>query len=121
MWTLYLGTSFTCPTDQSNYQSIDGGCYYFEAQSFQYQEAQDNCGTKFQGGRLFEPRSISINDKVAQAAFVALGSVQFWLGLADEATEGLYDLSYRLLRSRFDINTSHHLSISVKLHSGRFK
>ena len=69
---LFLGfLEMSCPTFNSSYSLINGSCYYFEAQSLNYENAQTNCDGKFgigiQSG-LFEPRNMHTNQLVAAEA-----------------------------------------------------
>jgi hypothetical protein len=41
----------SCPTLNSSYSLINGSCYYFEAQSLNYESAQTNCNEKFGIGK----------------------------------------------------------------------
>ena len=43
-----------CPTNEANYRSIEEVCYYFATDLLNYEKSQENCATKFPGGRLFE-------------------------------------------------------------------
>ena len=50
-----------CPTSKPNYRSIENRCYYFETTFKSYEDAKQNCNTKFPQGKLFEPKSLSSN------------------------------------------------------------
>ena len=61
----------------------------------EWQEAQDNCQDKFDSasGRLFEPRSTTMNLAVWKAADElggAQGDGSFWLGITDLKEQGTY-------------------------------
>ena len=44
---------------------FDGRCIYFETQKFDYENAQQNCATKFpSGGKIFEPMTKNMNNRV---------------------------------------------------------
>ena len=55
---------FAC--DPNIYHLIGNKCYFIDATTYRtWEEAQENCRTKFNGkGKLFEPRSLSVNDNV---------------------------------------------------------
>ena len=46
-----------CPTNQAGYHLVGGQCYFFSGENHDFDAQQALCATKFQGGRLFEPRS----------------------------------------------------------------
>ena len=50
-----------CLNNVRNYHMIDGYCLYFETQSFDYERAQQNCATKFSGGKIFAPLTSIFN------------------------------------------------------------
>ena len=82
-----------CPTSKPNYHSIDNRCYYFEKTSKTYNDAKQNCNTKFtRGGKLFEPKSSSLNKKVNRVA-LGIRSAHWWIGINDKRNEGswVYD------------------------------
>ena len=61
----------------------------------EWQEAQDNCQDKFDSasGRLFEPRSTTMNLAVWKVADELLGAEadgEFWLGITDLKDQGTY-------------------------------
>ena len=81
-----------CLNNSENYHLIDGYCMYFETQKFDYESAQQNCANKFSsGGKMFEPLSKSISDKV-YGEFKQITGQQgwVWLGVTDEANEGVF-------------------------------
>ena len=60
-----------------------------------WQKAQDNCRDKFDSvsGRLFEPRSTTMNLAVWKVADELLGDQangEFWLGITDLKNQGTY-------------------------------
>ena len=74
-----------------NYKVISGSCYYFENTKRNYDDAQLNCQNKFDklGGKLFEPLSVEINDKVLIASReVVSGNAWFDIGVKRSATLG---------------------------------
>ena len=81
-----------CLNNSSNYHMIDGICMYFETQKFNYESAQQNCVNKFSsGGKMFEPMSKSINDKVyGEFKQITGTSGWVWVGVTDEANEGVF-------------------------------
>ena len=81
-----------CPTSKPNYRSIENRCYYFETTFKSYDDAKQNCNTKVPQGKLFEPKSSSINKKINKLALV-LKSGHWWIGINDKRNEGswVYD------------------------------
>ena len=49
-----------CPTNQADYHLIGGQCYFFSRENKDFDAQQSLCATKFIGGRLFEPRSLTV-------------------------------------------------------------
>ena len=81
---LFLGE---CPTNQVDYHLIGGQCYFFIRQNIDYDAAQSLCATKFQDGRLFEPRSLTASDEVSIAvAAENLGSAWYYIGINDRVS-----------------------------------
>ena len=78
-----------CPTG-SNYLSVDGRCYYIESvRQSSYATAEAGCAGKFpQGGRLFEPLTIEINDKVLNASRDVVSGGYYYIGIKRDATVG---------------------------------
>jgi hypothetical protein len=80
-----------CPNG-SNYLSVDGRCYYIESNTqSSYETAEAGCVGKFpKGGRLFEPLTIEINDKVLNASrdVVSGSNNWFYIGVKRSATVG---------------------------------
>ena len=73
-----------------NYKVISGSCYYFEnTKTKNYADAQLNCQNKFDklGGKLFEPLSVEINDKVLIASREVV-SGWFYIGVKRNETAG---------------------------------
>jgi hypothetical protein len=80
-----------CLSNLENYHMIDGYCLYFETESFDYESAQQNCDTKFSGGKIFEPLTKSINDRVYGEFKQITGKEGWvWVGVTDEANEGVF-------------------------------
>ena len=71
---------------------VDGRCYYIESNSqSSYETAEAGCVGKFpKGGRLFEPPTIEINDKVLNASrdVVSGSNNWFYIGVKRSATVG---------------------------------
>ena len=71
---------------------IDGHCYYIESvKQSSYETAEASCVGKFpKGGRLFQPLSIEINDKVliASREVVSGSNKWFYIGVKRSATVG---------------------------------
>ena len=82
-----------CPTSEPNYRLIDNTCYYFETTRKSYNDAKQNCNTKFPQGKLFEPKSLSSNKKVHKAALSIENYPHWWIGITDKRSEGswVYD------------------------------
>ena len=82
-----------CPTSEPNYRLIDNTCYYFETTRKSYDDAKQNCNTKFPQGKLFEPKSLSSNKKVHKAALSIENYPHWWIGITDKRSEGswVYD------------------------------
>ena len=54
----------SCPTSDPKYHIVDGVCLYYESTELNFDDAIQNCHTKFQAtGRLFEPKTVAINRK----------------------------------------------------------
>ena len=88
-----------CPTVSPNYRLVDGRCYYIESvQQSSYETAQAGCVGKFpKGGRLFEPQSIEINEKVMIASReIVSGPAYFYIGVKRSETVGS---DYKLVSS----------------------
>ena len=83
---------FKCPTSKPNYRVIDNICYYFETTLKSYEDAKQNCKTKFPQGKLFEPKSSSSNRKVHKVA-LSVKLASYWTGINDKIIEGswVYD------------------------------
>ena len=80
-----------CPTNSENYHLIDGYCFFFETQKFNYGDAQQNCAKKFAGGKIFEPLTKSISDRVYGEFKQITGQEGWvWLGVTEEANEGVF-------------------------------
>ena len=74
----------TCPTENSNYVTLNNTCYFFDNQKRTYQNAQQNCKvTCGLLGYLFEPFSNAEAKTVHNLAKPVLGtgSSDYWIGL----------------------------------------
>ena len=79
-----LSHELQCPSG-SKYKVIEGICIYFETQKLNFAKASANCKTKFgngNGGRLFEPKSLHMNQLVYEAS-VDVGFSPRWIGVND--------------------------------------
>ena len=75
-----------CQID-SNYHLLNDHCIFVEKSSKTYENAKQNCKTKFGGnGKLFEPMTWSEN----QMAYKIAGHGNWWIGVNDKQTEGSY-------------------------------
>jgi len=87
-----------CPNypNDPNYRLLNDGCIFgndccifLEKSRKTYEDAKQNCETKFAGhGKLFEPKTWSENQmayKIAKAT-----SATWWIGVNDKQTEGSY-------------------------------
>ena len=82
----------SCLNGEPNHRFIDNTCYHFETTYKSYDDAKQNCNTKVPQGKLFEPKSSSINKKINKLALV-LKSGHWWIGINDKRNEGswVYD------------------------------
>ena len=78
-----------CIYNLENYHFIDDRCFYFETRHFNYENAQENCANRFSsGGKMFEPLSISINDRVYGEFKEITGKEDWvWVGVIDKENE----------------------------------
>ena len=84
-----------CPIDDSNFKLIDNQCFYFSKVGMLQTTAEENCKEKmgpYGGGRLFEPKSLTKNFKVAEIANDVFGPSHPWpfIGVTDKLQEGTY-------------------------------
>merc|ERR1712008_245436 len=79
----------TCPTNDPNYHLLNDHCIFLEKSYKTYEDAKQNCETKFSGhGKLFEPKTWSENEmayKIAKSI-----DNKWWIGVNDKQTEGSY-------------------------------
>ena len=80
-----------CLNNSENYHMIDGHCMYFETQEFDYENAQQNCATKFSGGKIFEPLTKSMNDRV-YGEFQQITRLDgwVWVGVTLQDNKGIF-------------------------------
>ena len=85
-----------CIYNLENYHFIDDRCFYFETRHFNYENAQENCANRFSsGGKMFEPLSISINDRVYGEFKEITGKEDWvWVGAIDKENEGSSNVDY---------------------------
>ena len=77
-----------CSTNTTNYRLINQKCVYYETQGYNYEDAKQNCKTKFDGnGRLFEPTTWNENE-IAYKIGKQLGNKNWRIGINDEQSEG---------------------------------
>ena len=87
----YLGLNCdsTCPPNDPNYHVLNDHCIFLEKSGKNYEDAKQNCETKFGGhGKLFEPKTWSENQmafKIAKAT-----DSNWWIGVSDKQTEGSF-------------------------------
>ena len=78
-----------CPTNDPNYHQLNDHCIYMEQSWKIYDDAKQNCLTKFGGhGKLFEPKTWSENQMAYKLA--GYGNWNWWIGVNDQQTEGSY-------------------------------
>jgi len=72
----------SCPTSDPKYHIVDGVCLYYEKTTFNFDNAIQNCRTKFQAtGRLFEPKTVAINRKAHKTGVDNLSVTHPWIGV----------------------------------------
>jgi C-type mannose receptor len=74
--------------------------YRFSNVTKSFDEAQGKCASK--GGKLFEPRNLQQNNKVADFAHELDGYKNWWIGVDDKEKEGIFQWS----KSKQNINFS---------------
>ena len=93
--TSQIVDSRPCPMDDSNFKLIDNQCFYFSKYGPNLTAAEENCKEKMRpygGGQLFEPKSLSKNNRVAEIANALWGpSHPFpYIGVTDKLQEGTF-------------------------------
>ena len=73
----------SCPTSDPKYYIVDGVCLYYEPTDLSFDDAIQNCHTKFQAtGRLFEPKTVAINRKAHKTGLDNVsGFYHPWIGV----------------------------------------
>ena len=83
----------TCPTSESGYIIVNNKCIYLESSHMNRANAKLNCLAKMECygfGRLFEPKSKSMNNLVATEARNVFGNDWVYIGFNDIATDKTY-------------------------------
>ena len=72
-----------CPTSDPRYHIVDGLCLYYENTRLNFDDAIQNCHTKFQAtGRLFEPKTVAINKKAHKTGVDNVSGFDWpWIGV----------------------------------------
>ena len=76
--------TYDCPVTGSMYFYVEGKCFFVDTDLRTYDEAKENCKNRFGKqllGRLFEPKTIEVNNNVAQATYDITGEYAFWIGI----------------------------------------
>ena len=73
----------SCPISDPNYHIVDGVCLYYEKTELNFDDAIQNCRTKFQAtGRLFEPKTVAINRKAHKTGYDNFSGFYYsWIGV----------------------------------------
>ena len=84
-----------CPIDDSNFKLIDNQCFYFSKYGSNLTAAEENCKEKMRpygGGQLFEPKSLSKNNRVAEIANALWGPSHPYpyIGVTHKLQEGTF-------------------------------
>ena len=82
-----------CPLEQPNTFNIEGGCFLFNDEKKNYNDAKSFCEGKiaFNGrpGRLVEPKTTTINKLICEKAKIVFGdSFGYFIGVNDISSEG---------------------------------
>jgi len=80
--------NFRCPTENSGYRILEDRCYFFEKVDRDYSVTQEYCKTAFGPnvvGKLWEPKSLKINNVVGAEAENIFGyNRYFWIGISND-------------------------------------
>ena len=89
---------------------IDEHCYFYQStnRSSNFEEAQEDCASRFpNGGKLFEPQSLEISNKVLTATSNHGNLQNYWLYIGVKRGEAQYS-DYKFVTSGvtvpYDIN-----------------
>jgi hypothetical protein len=86
LYVLSAIEKLTATLGQLQWQFVHGQPYHFDKQKVTYDQAVDKCKSRL--GKLFEPKDLETNKKVYEAAVLAMGESNIWIGVNDKATEG---------------------------------
>ena len=77
--------TYECPLSfGSMYFYVLGKCYFVDMTLQSYNDAKENCKTKFgnyQLGRLFEPKTLESSQEITNAAKIVSGKTYLWIGI----------------------------------------
>jgi len=81
--------NFRCPTEKSGYRILEDRCYFFESVNRGYSATQEYCKTAFGPyvvGKLWEPKSLKINNVVVAEAKNIFGTsvAGIWIGISND-------------------------------------
>ena len=86
-----------CPPeaqDDPRYREIGNNCFFFENTTMSHEKAQVSCADKFRSagleGKLFEPRTSSMNKAVADVGQEVLPGSWAFIGVDDIESEGSF-------------------------------
>ena len=96
-----------CPNG-SNYRIVDKRCYYFHSVKIStHEKAQANCAGKFpNGGRLFEPQSLTTNNNVLKVSLEVIpeGNNWFYFGIKRNNSTSEFNYVSNGLKVPFEIS-----------------
>ena len=96
-----------CPNG-SNYRIVDKRCYYFHNIKIStHEKAQANCAGKFpNGGRLFEPQSLTTNNNVLKVSLEVIpeGNNWFYFGIKRNNSTSEFNYVSNGLKVPFEIS-----------------
>ena len=83
-----------CPTEDLDYKTINGRCFYFEKNKLDFENAKANCKEKLQlygQGKLFEPDTLAESNKLAKISDSIFPNGAWpYIGVNDMSQEGKY-------------------------------
>ena len=94
-----------CPTEDRNYNLIDGRCYYLSLDRMTYENAKSLCAAKFVGGKLFEPEDVAKNNFVWNAFYDLHSSAStddIWIGVNEKNSENNFQYDSSGLQITFN-------------------